>query len=311
MSEWLREGGREIASALLFFLPTPRRKAAERWLRGREEFLKLRDADYVLMSWGKSGRTWLRLMLSRFYQVRYDLPDRAFLQFDNLKRRCPQIPSVFFTHGNYLRNYTGHWDDKRDFYDKKILMLVRDPRDVAVSQFFQWKHRMRPRKKMLNDYPLHGEDVSIFDFVLKHDAGLPRIVEFFNVWSRELDRMRGFHVIRYEDMRARTEAELAAALEFLGTPGSPEQVAEAVRFAAFDHMKQLEQSRTFWSSGRRLLPGDRANPESYKVRRAVVGGYRDYFTDDEVEAIDAYVASKLSPRFGYVAGDRARTEAGA
>ncbi|MEA2080777.1 MAG: hypothetical protein U9P00_13170 [Pseudomonadota bacterium] len=44
-------------------------------------------------------------------------------------------------------------------------MLVRDPRDVAVSQFFQWKYRMRSHKILLNQYPAHGEDVTTFDFV--------------------------------------------------------------------------------------------------------------------------------------------------
>ena len=37
------------------------------------------------------------------------------LGFDNYHRMNPAIPSVFFTHGNYLRNYTGRWDDKQDF----------------------------------------------------------------------------------------------------------------------------------------------------------------------------------------------------
>ena len=66
-----REAAREALMASLGFLPKPRRKAIDRWLRGREEHRKLQLADYVLMSWGKSGRTWLRVMLSRFYQFAY------------------------------------------------------------------------------------------------------------------------------------------------------------------------------------------------------------------------------------------------
>ena len=31
--------------------------------------------------------------------------------------------------------------------DARIIRIVRDPRDVAVSQFFQWKFRMRPHKR--------------------------------------------------------------------------------------------------------------------------------------------------------------------
>jgi len=44
---------------------------------------------------------------------------------------------------------------------------------------------------------------------------------------------------------------------------------------------------------------DRSNPDSYKVRRAKVGGYRDYFDDLEIERLDEVVRSKLSPLYGY------------
>ena len=40
--------------------------AAERKLRGVEQFEKLQRADVVVVSFGKSGRTWLRVMMSIF-----------------------------------------------------------------------------------------------------------------------------------------------------------------------------------------------------------------------------------------------------
>ena len=171
------------------------------------------------MSWGKSGRTWLRVMLSRFYQVAYGIPDGRMLEFDNLHRLDPRIPCLFFTHGNYLRDYTGNWTTKEEFYGKRILMLVRDPRDVAVSQYFQWKYRMRPVKKLLNDYPPHGAELSVFEFVMNAEAGLPKIIEFLEIWQRELPRVAGSLVVRYEDMRADPAAALRRVLAFLGTPG--------------------------------------------------------------------------------------------
>ena len=82
--QW-RDTGRWLLTNGLFFLPQPRRKAIDRWLRGREEHRKLQLADYVLMSWGKSGRTWLRVMLSRFYQIAYGMPEGRMLEFDNLQ----------------------------------------------------------------------------------------------------------------------------------------------------------------------------------------------------------------------------------
>ena len=299
MSQRFSEVLPHIVPYALFFLPRETLKKIERWLRGREEFRKLRLADCAVVSWGKSGRTWFRLMLSRYYQIRYHLPQNMFIEFDNLNQLQPEVPKLFFTHGNYIRDYTKNWESKADFYNKKVLLLVRDPRDVAVSQFFQWKFRMRPAKKSLNDYPAHGEDVSIFEFVMKRDAGLLRIVDFFNGWAREIPRIRDIMVVRYEDMRAEPERVLREIVDFLGTPGTEADVKEAVAFAAYENMKKLEENKAFSSSGRRLLPGDKKNPDSFKVRRAKVGGYRDYFDEAQIEEIDRFVRDSLSPYYGY------------
>lgn len=309
---------RYIVVAALFFLPSGRRTGIDRKLRGREEFKKLHGADWLLLSWGKSGRTWLRVMLSRFYEVHFSLSRHELLGYDNLHRQHAGIPTVFFTHGNYLRDYTGvGYDSKVDFRGTKIVLLVRDPRDVAVSQYFQWKFRMRPHKKRLNNYPAHDEDLSIFDFMLYPAQGLPQVIAYFNGWLSGLDEPDGVLLVRYEDMRVDPHAALTRILEFTGTEGSAAEVANAVDFAAFDNLKKMEseQSFSFWRAGWRLLPGDRNNPESYKVRRAKVGGYRDYFSAAELARIDAMVDADLLPGIGYrsdeATGEKVRAGAAA
>ena len=131
----------------LFFLPKERKLAVERWLRGREQVRKLRRADCVIVSFGKSGRTWLRVMLSRFYQVKHGLTERYLLGFDNLHYKNRAIPRIFFTHDNYVKDYSGAGDSKADYYGKKVILLVRNPADVAVSQYHQWRYRMCPTRR--------------------------------------------------------------------------------------------------------------------------------------------------------------------
>jgi hypothetical protein len=104
-----------------------------------------------------------------------------------------------FTHDNYVKDYTGHGETKEDFYDKKVILLARDPRDVAV----------------------------------------------------------------------------------------------------LENMKRMEQQRVFWLSGGRLVPKDRSNPDSYKVRRGKVAGYRDDFDAAQLAEIDRLVESGLDPLYGY------------
>jgi hypothetical protein len=87
-------------------------------------------------------------------------------------------------------------------------------------------------------------------------------------------------------------------LAFTGTIVTAEQVREAVEFASYDNMKKMEENKFFKGSGARIKPGDKDNPQSFKVRKAKVGGYRDYFTDEQCAQLEQMIAS-LHPMFGY------------
>jgi hypothetical protein len=283
----------------LFFLPQDKKNGIERWLRGREQYRKLQRANCVIVSFGKSGRTWLRVMLSRFYQIRHGLSERHLIGFDNLHLRNRAIPKIFFTHDNYTKDYTGNLDSKADYAGKKVVLLVRHPADVAVSQYYQWQYRMKPNKVALNRYPERGRDLGIFDFVTREYAGLTRTIDFMNGWAGEAGRSDDLLVVRYEDMRAHPEQVLGRILAFIGTPGSEDEIREAVAFASFENMRKMEANSTFWLSGGRMRPRDHTNPQSFKTRRGKVGGYRDYFDEREIAEIDRLVAAQLSPVFGY------------
>ena len=291
---------------LAFPLPAERRRALERRLRGREQVAKLRRADAVVVSYGKAGRTWLRVMLSGYYQHRYGLSQRSLLGFDNFHRRDARIPRIFFTHDNYIADYTGHRKSKQEFYGTKVVLLVRSPQDTAVSQFFQWKYRMRAAKKQLNDYPT-DEAISIFDFAMGAGAGLPKIIDFMNLWAAEAPRIEQFLLVRYEDLRRDPEAELRRIVRFLDGAEDAASVRHAVWYASVENMRSMEQRRTFWLAGTRMTARDQANPDSFKVRRAKVGGYRDYFDDDQIARLDELVRAKLAPIYGYAADPAERS----
>ena len=157
---------------------------------------------------------------------------------------------------------------------------------------------MRPNKKFINDYPPHGAKIDAWDFVLDQEAGVPRIVDYFNGWAQAIPELQDVLVVRYEDMRKDPGVVLAKIFAFTRTDVSQEQVQEAVGFAAYDNMKKMEQEKFFKGSGARVKPGDKDNPQSFKVRKAKVGGYRDYFTDAQCQQLEQMVA-KLDPVFGY------------
>ena len=291
---------RELPLRMLFFLPQDKKISLERRIRGRDQFDKLNRSDGVIVSYGKSGRTWLRVLLSRFYQVKHSIPDWHLIGFENLKRRNPEIPIIFFTHDNYIKDYTGEFDSKKPFYGKKVVLLVRNPKDIVVSQYFQWQHRMRPAKKKLNQYPPHGADVSAYDFVMDPNCGLPDIIAYLNLWAKEAERVEQLLIVRYEDMRSDPNATLARVMEFInGEPPQDEAIAGAVEYSSVENMRKLEEKNVFWLAGGRMKPGKKGDPNSYKVRRAKVGGYKDYFDEGQAAEIDELVRKDLSSAFGY------------
>lgn len=279
-------------------LPLPSKIGIERWLRGREECYRLEHADAVIVSYEKSGRTWLRVMLSCYYQRRYNLPEHRLLHYNKMHRLNAAVPVVLFTHDRYLPYYTGSQSsDYLHFADKPAILLARDPRDIAVSLYFHWLHRLTPHNKLLDNMPAHGRELSMYEFVMLPESGLPAIIAFMNRWGLRRSNLPQLAIYRYEDLRADTGKYLEQLLRALGERPSADEVAEIVAYADFDKMKQREQNGEVHDT--RLTPGDINNPDSYKVRRAKIGGYRDYFSAQQIETIDSLVDATLDPIFRY------------
>jgi hypothetical protein len=300
LREVWRDALREaLVHGALRLLPRERRRAIDRRLRGREEARKLALADAAIVSYGKSGRTWLRVLLSRVYTLRHGLPSNLMLEFDNLHRLDRAIPKLLFTHANYIRDWTGEWQGRRHFHGVRTVLLIRHPCDVAVSQYHQWRHRMRPWKTVLNRYPPPGAPVELEEFVRDPAVGLPAILAWLELFERELPAIREHLLVRYEDLRRDTAGELARLLAFLGTPASAAEIAEAVAFARLDNMRRLEAEGALAFHGIRARPRDPADPRSFKTRKGMVGGWRAELGPEAAARIEAWLGARGPLPFGY------------
>ncbi len=271
-------------------LPRARRVALRHRLRAELDNRRVLAADVLVLSRAKSGRTWLRAMLSRLYQRRHGLAEQQLLEYDNFNRQHRQIPVVAMTHGHYLEKLARHPRHGAGLRAMPVVFMLRDPRDVAVSEYFQSTRRASAYKREL--YAV-DQDQSMFDFVMQSPLGLPAICDYLNHWHAELDGWGRVYRLYYETLRAEPEAEMGRLLAFLNQDFDADEIAEAVAFASFEALKRKERDNFFNNS--RLQARNAEDPDSYKVRRGKVGGYRDYFRDDEIERIDRFVADRLLP----------------
>jgi Sulfotransferase domain len=287
-------------------LPTAWRVAARRRALARLELAKAARTGLLIIGHPKSGNTWLRTMLSRLYQVRHGLPASVIVTSDELARRNPAIPRISATNGYY--SYEGAVGaalapDAADspLRHKPIVLLARHPCDIAVSWFFQFTRRQSAHKQELINHfinhPIDRRTVGMWDFVRHSDIGVPFLIDYLNTWEKNVAHLPRAIVVRYEDLRAKPQETLQRITALMGETFSEREFEEAVAFGAFENLKNLESQGFFRQGGLSLR--DPKDPESFKVRRAKVGGYKDYLTAAQALELEELVRERLSPAFGY------------
>ena len=273
-----------------------------RWKRRRKRQRRLDQADVVVVSFGKSGRTWLRAMLSHLYHRRYGLPEHELLHGDNLHRMDRRVPRVLFTHDGPQEPWNrDRQRAMRYFKEKRILLLVRDPRDVAVSLYYHTLKRSSPAIRAREGLANGPEALPLFAYMARHNGGkLRKIIGYMNAWARILPSLPRAMRVRYEDLRARPTTTLAEVAAFFDAPADPAEIEAAVAFASLDALRAKERAGFF--TGDILRPTDPSDPQSFKVRQGKVGGYRLELTPEQIAEVDTIVATELTPDHGYGAG---------
>jgi len=290
-------------------LPAPARVALRRRYLAQLELAKAERASLLIIGHPKSGNTWLKVMLSRLYQVRHGLPASQLINTDEFARRIPQIPRLAATNACY--SYEGAVGERlaadapdNPLRHKPVLLLVRNPIDIAVSWYYQFTRRQsRAKQELINHtiaHPIDRRTVGMWEFIRHSDIGLPFLIDYLNTWYRNVQRLDRRLVVRYEDLRAQPEPVLAEITAFMGETFSGEEIHEAVQFASFDNLRQMEASGFFRQGGMRLRR--RGDPSAFKTRRGKVGGYRDELTPEQAAELEALVAERLDPALGYTAG---------
>jgi hypothetical protein len=270
------------------------------WYRARRRqrriIWRLRRADAIVVTHTKSGRTWLLVMISHLFHLKYGTPEREIIRFDNLHRRDPRVPKLYFTRWANLITPDDAAPPPALDPASRWIFLFRDPRDVAVSYYFHLQNRSTPVERAHKGVADAVLAKSMFEFVTDPAVGVPHIVLLMRRWLERMASLEHAILVRYEDLHADPAGELARVMGFLGQACDAEDVARAVEFAAFDNLKRREADNFFGTD--RLRPVDQADPDSFKVRRGAIGGWRDYFDAAQCRLIDALVEG-LPASLGY------------
>ncbi len=273
---------------------TRQRGLVRRFVQRVRRQWRRRRADVHLVSYPKCGRTWLVLLIGKSLQLHYGLKNRNLLKLRAFTRPWRDIPYILQHHdgGPEFLLPEELETDKSAYRGRKVVFMVRDPRDVLVSSYFQKTRRNRNYEGTMGEY------------VHERRGGIETIVAFYNIWARNCEVPRDFLIIRYEDLHADTPGELRRVLDFIGLDAIADTtLQEAVDFCRFDNMRKLESQNALGTSA--LAARDQDDQDSYKTRRGEVGGYHEHLHGDALEQVNAIIRERLDPLFaGYIEDDR-------
>lgn len=253
-----------------------------------EHWLKVKSADVLLISFPKCGRTWLSLMIGKSIELQFGLKNASVLELDQMAIAHADIPKIVVSHDdNPFWKEPHRLSELRTKYkQKKIIFLVRDPRDVLVSSYFQKKHRWK------------RYDGDLSDYLYEKKGGFEAIIKFYNIWATNRHIPKEFVLVRYEDIHKDPYRELRKVLQFIGIKRfSDEVIADAIEFASFDNMRKMEEEDTYKSG--KLRVANSGDKESYKVRKGKIGGFADYLSIYEIEYLNKKMNETLTSFYGY------------
>ena len=253
-------------------------------------FWNYRVIDAFILSYPKCGRTWLRSILSHYLAPEDDY-DTEILKLT--LARADSL-TVDVSHDDYP-----HWtpvsrlnQNKNAYKGKRVLFLIRDPRDILVSNFFQYTKR-GDRERAGDDF---DGDLSAF---IRHDiGGLRSIVRYYNTWAENRDVPARFELMTYEDLRTEPNANVSKAVSFLGLPNlGVDRIAESVDYCSFANMQKREKDGK--TDDPRFGATKDGDSESLKVRKGQVGGFVDYFSAEDRDYVDRYLNDELNDAYAF------------
>lgn len=222
-------------------------------------------------------------MLGKAIASHFQLKHLDILQIENFSAMLPGIPYIKFTHDDLPQHKRPNEleESKIVYKQSKVVFLIRDPRDVIVSLYFQKTKRV------------HQYTGTLSEFLYREQGSFNSLLHFYNIWAENRKVPEDFLLIRYEDIHKDPQGELRKVLNFIDLPEIPDDVIhEAVQYASFENMRQLEIEDRFSSKSLRAV--NERDYESYKTRKGIVGGFRTYLKENEVAYLDKKIKDDLS-----------------
>ena len=228
--------------------------------------------DTFIVSYPRSGNTWTRFLVANL------LHPAEPATFANIER---WVPDTEAQSSRYMRSIPSPRTIKsHSYFDPRyprVIYVVRDPRDVVLSYYdFSRKYR-----HIEDNYPLERY---VSDCIRGRliSAGWGTWGENVASWAFARGARPGFLLLKYEDMKAQPERELARIARFYGVEPTTELLATTLARSSADRMRELEKTQ-----GKDWVSTKDKRSDIPFIRTASTGGWRSQLKPETVAEIES------------------------
>lgn len=204
------------------------------------------------------------------------------------KKKVP----VAYVHGDAVpkkgRHFKNMTFDLPQLKDRKVIFLVRDPRDTVVSAY----HDAMNRDKIF--------DKGISQFIRDPHFGIEKVLRFHQLCFKNQPLVEKSTILSYEALQRDTSGEMLKAIQLLNWKVSDQELQQAIEFNSFQNMKKMEETgdvkKTYTYA---LSPGNSQNSNSFKVRKGQIGGYKEELNDEDIQFCNNMMKVKSNPFYPF------------
>jgi len=231
----------------------------------------------VLISYPKSGRTWLRMILaSVLYESGKDIS------------KYEMLPAFHFSSDELL---------SRIGSDLNVIFLHRDPGDVVLSQYATMSNpngthidfgtivSLSLRKFIIGDInEIFNPDA---DYTKRqewsHNFGLNNIIDWNNNWKLGLRYFNDFKVLTYEEMHDDAFRVIKDLLSWLKFDCHDEIIKEAIKHSEFENMRKIEHG--YGKNNLEHYKSSFGAPGKQRVRQGKVKDYLNTLSEKDLKYV--------------------------
>jgi len=280
----LLQGDQDFMNSLIRVLENYTKSVAETVLGRRRagRGLTVFPDDVFLVSYLRSGSTWARFLFGNLTQ---DIP----ITFENVDQL---VPLIYDFPDRVLRRLPRLLKSHECFDPRypRVIHIVRDPRDVAVSfYYYNLKVGVLPAGYSMDDFV----DRFLAAQVVNYADRLGSWQDHSLSWFRLRKDSAGYRLVRYEDLLSDTAAELTRLCGLLNIYPDPERIDRAVGLSSAGQMRSLEEKQ--WKKWRTTKDSRSDIPF---VREARAGGWRGRLSSTSIRKIELAWGNTMK-EFGY------------